>query len=322
MSEVCIGIDLGGTFIKFALLYEGLSRKGAHQSPTPASEGPEGVIAAMIAGARQLLEQESVTPGSVVGVGIGSPGPLDAEAGIVIGMPNIPGFDNVPLRDRVGEGLSLPAVLENDANAAALGEFLLGSGRGTSIMALLTLGTGLGSGIVIDGKLLHGAHGIGAELGHIIVVPGGEQCGCGQRGCLERYASATYLAQYARRLIEQDRRESSLAEVLATTGRLDAKDVQQAAGKGDKLAREVWDRAVEYLAVGCVNLCRVLDPDVIVLGGGMAKAGKSLLEPLGRHFRRLHWEISPPRTALVLGDLGNDAGVIGAAGAAWENFRS
>ncbi len=322
MSEVCIGIDLGGTFIKFALLDEGLSRKGAHQSPTPVAEGPEGVIAAMIAGARQLLEQEDVAPGSVVGVGIGSPGPLDAEAGIVIGMPNIPGFDNVPLRDRVGEGLSLPAVLENDANAAALGEFLLGSGRGTSVMALLTLGTGLGSGIVIDGKLLHGAHGIGAELGHIIVEPGGEQCGCGQRGCLERYASATYLARYARRLIEQDRRESSLAEVLRQTGRLDARDVEHACRDGDPLAREVWDRAVKYLAVGCVNLCRILDPDVIVLGGGLAKAGDRLLEPLSDHFRRLHWEISPPKTRLTLAELGNDAGVIGAAGAAWEKFRS
>ena len=322
MSEVCIGIDLGGTFIKFALLDEALALKGAHQSPTPVSAGADGVIEAMVAGARELLQRENVAAGSAVGVGIGSPGPLDAEAGVVIGMPNIPGFENVPLRDRLAEGLSLPAVLENDANAAALGEFLLGSGRGTSVMAMLTLGTGLGSGIVIDGKLLHGAHGIGAELGHIIVEPGGEQCGCGQRGCLERYASATYLARYARRLIEQNRRESSLAEVLRQTSRLDARDVEHACRDGDPLAREVWDRAVKYLAVGCVNLCRILDPDVIVLGGGLAKAGDRLLEPLSDHFRRLHWEISPPKTRLTLAELGNDAGVIGAAGAAWEKFRS
>lgn len=320
MAAYSIGVDLGGTNLRAAAIDEGGRIIEKIAGSTDLSSGRDAVIDDIVANIVRLREKFGAS--DLAGVGIGVPGFILIEKGVILGSHNMPGFEDYPARDEIERRLGAPVVLENDANAAALGEFLLGSGRGTSIMALLTLGTGLGSGIVIDGKLLHGAHGIGAELGHIIVEPGGEQCGCGQRGCLERYASATYLAQYARRLIEQDRRESSLAEVLATTGQLDAKDVQQAAGEGDKLAREVWDRAVEYLAVGCVNLCRVLDPDVIVLGGGMAKAGENLLEPLGRHFRRLHWEISPPRTALVLGDLGNDAGVIGAAGAAWENFRS
>jgi glucokinase len=253
-------------------------------------------------------------------VGIGSPGPLDLDAGVVIGMPNIPGFQNVPLRDRLAERVGMRAVLENDANAAAVGEYMVGSGRGTSLMVLLTLGTGVGSGIIIDGRLLHGSHGIGGEVGHMIVDPGGEECGCGQRGCLERYASATYLARHARRLIEREGRPSRLAEVLREKGDIDARDVCDARRAGDALAGEVWDRAVRFLAIACVSLCRVLDPDRIVLGGGMAKAGDDLLGPLRAHFRREHWNLAPPRTELALASLGNDAGVIGAAGVAWEQF--
>jgi len=320
MASWCIGIDLGGTFIKFALLDRAMAVRASSQCPTPAEKGADGAIEAIVAGGRRLLAEAGVSAGDVAGVGIGSPGPLDLDAGVVIGMPNIPGFDNVPLRDRVSAGLGLPAVLENDANAAALGEFLAGSGRGVRNMVLLTLGTGIGSGIIVDGKLLHGAHGIGAEAGHLIVQPGGEPCGCGQRGCLERYASATYLSEYARRCIEQDGREGRLAEVLRRRGAIDARDVQAAARDGDALAREVWDRAVRYLAIACVGLCRLLDPDRIVLGGGMAKAGEALMAPLQEHFQAEHWTLTEPKTALALAELGNDAGVIGAAGAAWETF--
>ena len=320
MADVCIGIDLGGTFIKCALLDEALSIKAECRAPTPADRGPDGVIETMARQAEQLIRQEGLSPQSVGGVGIGSPGPLDLANGVVIGTPNIPGFAQVPLRDRLAELLALPVVLENDANAAAMGEFLVGGGRDANTMVLLTLGTGIGSGIVIDGKLLHGAHGIGGESGHIIVEPGGEKCGCGQRGCLERYASATYLAQYARRLIEKEGRQSRLADILRDSGDIDARDVEQARGAGDELAEEVWDRAVYFLAIGCVSLCRVLDPDRIVLGGGMAKAGAALMDPLRRHFRREHWALTEPRTALALAQLGNNAGVIGAAAIAWQTF--
>ncbi len=320
MAGSCVGIDLGGTFIKCALLDETMAIKGRLQAPTPVDDGPDAVIEAAAAGAEQLLRQEGLSRGDVVGVGIGSPGPLDLDAGVVIGMPNIPGFEKIPLRDRLAERLGVGVVLENDANAAALGEYLVGSGKGARLMVLLTLGTGIGSGIVIDGRLLHGAHGIGAELGHTIVDPDGEQCGCGQRGCLERYASATYLAQYARRLVEDEGRQSCLEQVISKKGDIDAVDVNDARRAGDELAEAVWDRAVRFLAIGCVNVCRILDPDRIVLGGGMAKAGEDLMGPLRRHFRKQHWQLSEPKTALALAELGNDAGVIGAAGAAWERF--
>ena len=320
MSRVCIGIDLGGTFIKFALLDESMSLAGALQLPTPASAGPDGVIETMISGATELLDREGISSGDVVGVGIGSPGPLDLDAGVVIGTPNMSDFVNVPLRDRVGDGLGIQTVLENDANAAALGEYLCGSGKGADMMVMLTLGTGVGGGIVIAGNLTRGAHGIGAEPGHLIVEPDGEQCPCGQRGCLERYASASAVARYARQLIEQENRKSILTEVLTRKGDLDAADVNEARRAGDALAAEAWDRAISYLAVGCVSITRLLDPDLIVLGGGMAKAGDDLTEPLRRHFTRLHWTIDTQKTVLALASLGNDAGVIGAAGNAWKQF--
>ncbi len=320
MAGFCIGIDLGGTFIKSALLDEQLTVRAQQELPTPAAHGADAVIEAMAAAARAAVRQAGVSIADVAGVGIGSPGPLDLDAGVVVAMPNIPGFDNVPIRDRLSGLVGLPAVLDNDANVAALGEFLVGVGRDVRDLVLLTLGTGIGGGIVVDGQLLHGAHGIGAEIGHMIVQPGGRPCGCGQRGCLERYASATYLAAHARRLIEEEGRPSSLASLLGEKGGFDARDVQEAARAGDDLAGEVWGEAVDYLAVACVSLAHVLDPDLIVLGGGMAKAGEALIGPLRQRFRRQYWKLDEPRARLVLAALGNDAGVIGAAGAAWGAF--
>ena len=319
MPRVCIGIDLGGTFIKLALLDEQLRLTSQDRRPTPADSGPDAVVEAMASGAEALLDAAGAGKPDVAGVGIGSPGPLDLDAGVVIGMPNLTGFEGFPLRDRLAERLALPAALENDANAAALGEFLVGAARDVRHMVLLTLGTGVGSGIVIDGRLVHGAHGLGGEVGHLLVAPGGRPCGCGQSGCLERYASATYLAQHARKLLDQGR-PTALANVLAETGEITAEHVQLAAADGDELAKEVWAEAIDALAVACVGLARVLDPDLVVFGGGMANAGDALIAPLRRRFHELHWRLTPPRTQLALATLGNDAGVIGAAGVAWQQF--
>jgi len=319
-EKYCIGIDLGGTFIKFGLLDFGRRLVDTLQLPTPAEGSGQAVVDRIIAGATQIMSSARVSPDDVYGAGIGAPGPLDYAGGIVIAMPNVPGMDGLPLRDRVCRGLSLPAVLENDANAAAYGEYICGAGSGAGDMVLLTLGTGVGSGIVIDGKVLHGSHGIGGELGHMIIEPGGEQCGCGQRGCLERYCSATYIARLAVRLMEQEGRESSLQPLLEQKGDIDAKDIQEACKSGDELAEYVWDNGAYYLSLGCVNICRILDPDEIVLGGGMGGAGEDLMRPLMKHFRRLHWSLTEPKTKIVFATLGNDAGVIGAAGVAWQAF--
>jgi len=320
MAGLYLGIDLGGTFIKFTLIDDALSPKGHLELATPTQQGPDKVIETMASGARQLIQQVGISISELSGVGVASPGPIDSDSGVVISPPNIPGFNNIPLRARLADALGIPAILENDANAAAMGEFLCGAGKDADILIMLTLGTGVGSGIIINGNILRGSHNAGAETGHMIVEPNGEPCPCGQNGCLERYASAAAVAQYARRLIEQEDRQSTLSEILQRAGNLDAADVNRAQIDGDALAKEVWDRAMYFLAIGCVNLARLFDPEVIILGGGMAKAGENLNEPLRHHYNELCWTLTESKTSLVLSALGNKAGVIGAAAIAWKHF--
>lgn len=317
-KKYCVGIDFGGTNMKFCLL-------DSRSRPTDifhlrTAVGRDDVVSQMIHGARKAMTDHNVDIEQILGVGIGSPGPLDLEAGTILATPNIAGLENLPIRDLVADGLHLPAVLENDANAAAYGEYLCGAGKGAGDMVLLTLGTGIGSGIIIDGNVFHGSHNIGAELGHTVVSPGGEPCGCGQRGCLERYCSATYMAERARKLIEQESRTGLLAAVLKQSGQVTAKDIQEAMVADDQLACEIWDRGTYFLAIACVNICRIFDPDQIVLAGGMANAGRHLLDPLVAHFHKLHWSITEIMTRIEMATLGKDAGVIGAAGVAWSAF--
>ena len=318
MAKWCIGIDLGGTFIKFVALDAGRKPTETFQLPTP--DRADRVIEQMVTGARSVMDRHALAAADIVGVGIGSPGPLDISSGVIIAMPNIPGMEDVPIRDEVAAALDLPGVLENDANAAAYGEYLCGAGASGGSMVLLTLGTGLGSGIIVDGKILHGSHEIGAEFGHMIVVPDGELCPCGQRGCLERYCSAANVARRAQHEVEVNGRESRLKDALAERGGIDAQDVNTARKAGDKLAGEIWDQAAYYLALACVNICRIFDPKEIVFGGGMARAGEDLMHPLRERFQALHWSLTKPMTRLAVAKLGNDAGAIGAAGVAWQKF--
>lgn len=320
MKKYCIGIDLGGTFIKFGLLDADRKPSKTFQLPTPQGRGADGVIEQMIAGARQAMEQAGLAADDVLAVGVGCPGPLSMTKGIVYDTPNIPGMKNVPLRDKLSGPLGLPAALENDANAAGFGEFVCGAGQGTKHMVLLTLGTGLGGGVVVDGKVVRGAHEIGAELGHLIIVPDGRLCGCGQRGCIEQYCSATFMSQNAAKTLKEGRRKSSLQTVLKAKGEITSKDINEARRAGDEFAAEVWDEMCRYLAMGCVSFARILDPDKIVLAGGMAAAGDDLLGPVREHYQALHWKLTEPKTEIVLAKLGNDAGVIGAAGVAWQEF--
>ncbi len=321
MAKSCIGIDLGGTFIKFCLVDENRRASKTFQLPTP-GDGAKGVVAQMAAGVRQLMQEHRLSPADIVGVGIGSPGPLDMPNGVILAMPNISGMDNCPLRDMVSKATGLRAVLENDANAAAYGEFICGAGEGTRNMVLLTLGTGVGGGVVVDGRVVHGSHSMAGELGHMIIVPGGEPCGCGQKGCLEQYCSATFIAKRTVRKLRESGCESSLKATLAAKGTLDARDISEAAAAGDEFAARIWDEAVRYLALGCVNICHIFDPDEIVLGGGMASAGEKLLKPVMQHFRDLHWKLTEPKTRIELARLGNDAGATGAACVAWARFGS
>lgn len=318
MAKVCIGIDLGGTNIKLAAMTAENEVSGVMSAPTPRAGG-DAVIEAMAIAARDLMSDNGLRESDVIGVGVGSPGPLRRSDGVVVGAPNLPGFANMPLRDKLSRKLGMSVVLENDANAAAYGEFIAGVGRDAASLVLLTLGTGVGGGIVLDGRIWHGHNDFGGEIGHMIVHPGGLACGCGQHGCLEQYASATNLARRAADQVKAGR-QSVLEQVLMRKGELSAADVGAARRSGDALACEVWDAAAYHLAVACVTIERIFDCEQIVLGGGLANAGDDLLTPVQKHYTALDWKLTPQMSKLVLAELGNDAGVIGAAGVAWQQL--
>ena len=185
---------------------------------------------------------------------------------------------------------------------------------------MLTLGTGLGGGIICEGKIVHGGHEIAGELGHMIVQPRGRDCGCGQKGCIEQYCSASGITKHAIRQIREQGRSTSLSEVLEKNGTLLAHDINDAFHQGDELATEIWDEMTYYLALGCVNFCRIFDPDQIVLAGGMTKAGDDLIGPVRKYLEELNWKMTDDKTDVDIASLGSDAGMIGAAGVAWSNL--
>lgn len=322
MPNHYLGIDLGGTNIKAGVVDATGKVLSRGSAPTPGREGFEAVCAAMARLARDIAGQAGLTldPASIAAAGVGTPGIIDFDHGVVLGAPNLPGWRNVPLAAQMRQVLGLPVVIENDANAAAFGEYWAGAGRGADAAArpdplvMLTLGTGVGSGIILGGRVIHGGFGLAAEIGHLLLRPDGLPCGCGQRGCLELYASATATARRAKEAL-QTGRPSSLRACPDPT----AKDVFDHAQAGDALAVEVAQGVCDDLAWACVNLARLLDPRMIVFAGGMALAGDWLFDHVRQSFRAQTWNIAPADLmAIVPARLGNDAGIIGAAGVAWE----
>jgi glucokinase len=223
----------------------------------------------------------------------------------------------VPLRDRLRAATHQKVFVENDANAAAYGEFVAGAGRAARDMVMLTLGTGVGGGVILEGRLLRGHFDNAGEIGHMIVEPGGDRCPCGQRGCLERYASASAVGRWAGRELEAGA-ASSLREMFERTGQVDARDVQLAMAAGDALAARLWNETVRYLAIAAVNIQHMLNPEQIILAGGLIGAGDRLLDPLREQFARLTWNSAADGPSFALATLGTDAGVIGVAALARE----
>lgn len=308
-----IGLDLGGTNIKAGVL-NGAGKSLAKVS-VPTGRGPDAVIANMIAAARQSVHSAGITLDAIHAVGIDSPGPLSTEKGVVIRSANLPGWENIPLRDRISVALGKPAILENDARAAAYGEFFAGAGKALKVrnMMMITLGTGVGGGIILDGRLIRGHTDMAGELGHAVVVPDGALCGCGQKGCLEMYTAASRVGQRAAQALHDPSVTSSLREPLAQFGELSARDVEDHARRGDELALDIWNQTCRYLAIACISAVHWLDPQMIVFGGGMAAAGEFLLQPVRRHFEENYWKMDPPAIVIRGAELGNDAGVTGAA---------
>lgn len=313
MTQYLAGVDLGGTYIKTALVtFEGeIVQKVEVDSEK--EKGPDGVISNIHKSVEMAVEKAGCEIHDVKGIGIGSPGPMDTKEGIVTRPVNLPGWENVPLRKKVSEYFNLPGNLENDANAAAYGEYWKGGGQGSELMIAYTLGTGVGGGIVIRGHLVRGTNDVAGELGHMTIKDGGELCNCGNHGCLEAYASATALVR--RSLAKLNSGAESILRKWIDEGReLSAKLINEARLEGDEFARDALEELGYYLGVGISAMVNALNPDVVVIGGGVMNAGDVILNPAREVVKEKTFSEFYENLKIEPAQLGNDAGVIGSAG--------
>ena len=313
--RVIIGVDLGGTNIVVGGVTEdGSALYGLTQRRTPVAEGPDAVVELIAAMIRACVAdvRAALGPGvEIAGVGIGAPGPLDTARGMVLLTPNL-GWRDMPLRDRISQAVGLPATLDNDANCAVLGEWWRGAARGARVVAGLTIGTGVGGGIVIDGKLFHGASDIAGEFGHTTVDLNGRRCKCGNYGCIEAYASGPAIAARAVEGVEAGASSSLPSYVDGDLSRIDAQVVYQAAHDGDEFAREVVRDTARFLGATLANVVNMLNPDAVVICGGVTLAGDLLFAPLREEVRRRAFKPAVAAVRIVPGTLSGTAGVYGA----------
>ncbi|MBW9095257.1 ROK family protein [Microbacterium jejuense] len=307
-----LALDIGGTKLAVAMVTPDGRTHGFLSEPTEKHRGPDAVIAHLFDMGRRSVESAGV--GTPAAVGISCGGPLDAAAGILTGPLHLPGWIDVPIVAMATEAFGVPAVVENDATAAVLGEHRFGAARGADIALYLTLSTGVGGGSIIDGRLHRGAAGNGGEFGHVMVRPGGRRCECGRHGCLEAYASGTNIAVRAGELLADDDRASSLRALPVVR----AEHVSAAAAAGDPLARELWDETMALLGQAVTDLVNVFEPNVVVLGGGVTRSGALLLDPVRDIVGRTAMPPAAARAVVTLAGLGDEVCVVGAGALALD----
>ena len=305
-----IGIDLGGTDIKAGLVSATGELSCQVVLPTHVDAGPKAVASRIAEATREVLakaEEQRTT--DIIGIGLGAPGLIIAETGVVHFSPNFPGWTDIPLVDDIKKALgiqSLPVFMDNDVNAMTLGELRHGAGVGYQSIVALTLGTGVGGGVVIDGQVYHGSRNTAGELGHTVVEPNGRYCGCGNQGCLEAYAGA-------KNIVERTQEKIAAGSNTKLTSELTPKRIAAAAHAGDSLAVEIFAETGVYIGIALTSIAHILNPEVAIIGGGIAEAGESLLfEPIRHEFTKRAMDI-PGMMKVVPATLGNRAGIVGAA---------
>ncbi len=304
MGQAVIGVDLGGTNLRTSLVDPDGRILDKHKEPTHAADGWRTVVKVLIANIERQRAAAAERGLVVRAIGVGAPGVIRTDTGVVVKSPNFPDWNNLPLKAELEQALRVPVVLENDANAAALGEQWRGAGQGIDSMILLTLGTGVGGGIVLDRRIWRGADGMAGEVGHMTIIPEGRRCGCGNSGCLEMYASARGIAM-------------SYAELPGHRDtRADAAAVYRAAAEGDPDALGVMAAMGRYLGIGIANLINIFNPEMIVIGGGVKDAWPLFIESAHAEIARRAFEVPAARTRIVQSLLGDDAGMVGAAASA------
>ncbi len=314
MSRAVIGVDLGGTNLRSSLLNPEGDVLDRHKEATQAAEGWKSVVARLVQSIRKQADIAESKGLEVAGVGVGAPGVIQVEQGIVVKSPNFPDWNNLPLKRLLQEKINLPVFIENDANAAALGEQWRGAGKNIRSMILMTLGTGVGGGIILDNTIWHGADGMAGEIGHMTIIPDGRRCSCGNVGCLETYASARGIVQSYREAFEPSVRKTSQKLEHITS-----EDVYEAAKGGSEIARVVMKDMGRKLGIGIANLINIFNPELIVIGGGVKEAWHLFIDSAREEMMRRAFEVPAKRTQILPSLLGDDAGMIGAAAVAFRN---
>jgi glucokinase len=305
-----LAVDLGGTHVRTAVADGEGCIEGRLDETTDHSRGPDSVIAQVTRLAGQSLAQSGVTKDAIERVAVASPGPVDIRTGVVHSPPNMPGWDDVPLRARLQEALGRSVMVENDANAGAIGELHFGAARGARNAVYITVSTGIGGGVIEDGRLVEGASGAAGEIGHMTIDLRGELCKCGNIGCLEMLASGTAIGRRFQRALDEGRQ--SIASEWLSGRPARAEDAVRAAEQGDPTALEVLTDSAEALGVGVVNALHLFNPEVVILGGGVMQAGPLIFEPVRRMVDRYTMGIPRRDARIVPAELGQDVGLIGA----------
>ena len=308
-----LAVELGGTKIIAAIISDQGQVMARERYLTLADEGPQSVISRILSAIDHLLSLRKIVSSQLNSISIAAAGAIDFEKGLVTSSPNLPGWCNIPLRDMVKEKYRVSTFLINDASAVALGEHHFGAGKGVNNLILLTLGTGIGGGIIINGKLYAGPCGSAGEIGHMTVDVNGPRCSCGNIGCLEMLVSGTAVSREAIRRIRQGERSSLTKIVEGEIENITAEKIGVAAQDGDSLALEVILKAANYLGVGMVNLVNIFNPEMIIVGGGMARMGNLLLNPARQVVGERAFQLPAQAVRIVPAQLGDDAGVLGAA---------
>ena len=307
-----IGIDLGGTNIKVGLVNENYEIVAKATAPTDLPRPAEAICKSIVDTVWKVLNEAKVTIGEVNSIGIGTPGVANRNSGVVLYSCNLD-FKNTDLRSLIKKYLDKPLYVENDANAAAFGEVLAGAGKGYKDVLVVTLGTGVGGGIILDGKIYTGFNFCGAELGHTVIEFNGRQCSCGRKGCFEAYSSATALINMTKEAMEANK-DSKMWEIAGTLDNVDGKTAFDGMRADDAAAKDVVNMYIEYLGCGLTNIINTFQPEMLLIGGGICKEGDNLTKPLGEIIKRDSYCIDAERvTKLDICKLGNDAGIIGAA---------
>ncbi len=319
--RAAIGVDIGGTSVKLGLVSEKGKMLLRDSFLTSAHSSRKAMLDKLEAHIELLKKETKHRKLKLMGVGIGAPGPIDVTRGFVYFFPNIPDWKNTPLKKILEKKLKISVFVDNDANAMAWGEYCFGAGQGGKNIIALTLGTGLGGGIVLDGKLFHGPHYSAAEIGHIVVDPNGSLCGCGNRGCIETFVGNGYFVKDVQEHLKAGGKSILNQWVHEQHKELTPKLVQEAAKQGDKLSQGQWHKTGMYLGTMLAGLVNVLNPERIVIGGGMAQAGSPIFDPVKAAIKKKAFPIASRFVKVLPAKLGTDAGLIGAAALAFGDHR-